>query len=97
MHGYMNAPDDQEKESNGFAQFFARGFLEGALKAFPRTFVLAGWVLSFLPRYIPEDSSAALFLVVWSLYIMTPFLLWRFFDNLDRKIERLFQNKEGAN
>jgi hypothetical protein len=69
---------------------FFGGLAKAVLTVFPRYFVTVGFVLLFIPRYIPAEAHAAWHIFIWSVYLVTPFVLWKLFDRFENYIEKNF-------
>jgi len=80
------------KYSN-WTKLIASNFVIGAVQAFPRYFVVVGFVLFFLPGHIPSNAGFKSIAFVWIVYLLTPFLLWKLFDRWDRAVQRFFDGR----
>ena len=81
--------DKMAASSSMLALIVSRSILAG-IKAFLRYFVTVGFVLFFLPRYVPTDAHIPLVLLVWGVYLLMPYVLWKFFDRFDAFVEGIF-------
>lgn len=68
--------------------------MSGAIKAFPRYFIVVGFVLLFLPRYVPSDAHVMWTALAWITYLVTPYVLWKLFDRWDRVVENFFNREK---
>lgn len=69
-------------------------FMLGIVRAFPRYVAIVGFVLFFLPQHVPTDAHIAFVVLVWAVYLLTPFLLWKLFDWFDSSIDRVIDRKK---
>ena len=60
--------------------------LPALARSFVRYFVVTGFVLLFLPRYIPSNDN-----YMWGVFFLAVFGLWKLFDRLDEGIEDLLR------
>lgn len=86
-------PDFKEdKPSRGSARLLhalSIRFFASAARAFGRYFLLIGFVLFFLPRYIPANDS-----FMWLVFLLALYGLWKLIDLLDEKCRDYFNLEE---
>jgi hypothetical protein len=88
---YVEKKFKKQGASQNLILLLFSALMSGIIQGFLRSSVMVGWVLLFMPRYIPTDAHVVWYALVWGVYLATPFVLWKLFNQLDKVIDRHFK------